>query len=368
MFYSLEKEPKMNDIVKFPPNIIYQIKVKKIINSIPIYDFVQFDGNIVYNIQQYGEKLIIILGDKEYELNINRSSNILKNIVAIYSEYKIYTTTQAQISGFSDGSNITYLSNEISMDELEYRLDNMFQYLEFKNVLIEDPNTKYIYYKKSGIIVKIHQKNPFNQSDRNYQNYLIIVKIKINKNICEIIPYSYRNIMLNSYYNASIVNLFEIITAKLNEFVKPLIPYANLPDSFFHMHVVNIQNENKIILVLHAKYEIENIQENKTINYIYEDQYATKYKIKRIKNLNNFTENEINNLRKLHSFYFLFDLDTNEHYLFAIRDSNNIKWNLPNSIGLNANSFGPNICDINYIIGRPIILTIQTNTKCELFC
>ena len=115
---------------------------------------------------------------------------------------------------------------------------------------------------------------------------------------------------------------------------------------------------------------------NDIFQYNFEDSDGKRYITERYKPIKDLSPDEIKHVKKIHSFYFLFDLDTNNHNLFSatdeamnIRDSKGEDiWN--DGIALKDNAFGSTIADINYIINRPIIVTIKSTTKilCEVFC
>lgn len=373
IWYSLSEIPTQGKIVKMIENNKFKIRVKDASGK---YNPMNFNGNILFRENQRTGKIKIELDGQEKEINFDANANdnvIISdyiNIVTIYRNYMTNNTDQMQISNYAIGNNKLYLHPGIDWVEMEKRLDGMFDGEEADNKirLIVDDTKTFLYYKKYDILIQMGKDDGF---------YLIIIPVKKIDNKYEITPYNYKNIIVNDYYYNSVKNLFEVITKKLNEVITDGSPYYNLPDSFFHIHVVDVLNENKIVMVVHAKYEIENRISQDFIDYMFKDSDDKIYNIKRSKPISTVEEGseEETQLRKIHSFYFLFDLERNEHNLFSTVDASNditdsegnTIWN---RIALIDASFGTNIADINYMLNRPVILTPYGNTKsgCKVFC
>lgn len=374
MWYSLEKRPTDDEIVKMLGNKKFQFRVKRESK----YEPITFDGKIIVKTGQVG-KIKIELNGKEEEINTvavtnNTDSKINDyiNIVNIYRNYAMAIGDQSQYSNFSTGSNKLYLRNTTDLREMENRLDGMFGGSDPENktrtVVTEDGHENFfITYKKYNILVKI---------DTGEDKYLYIIPATKIDDKYEIMPYNYKNTLVNDNYYDSVKKLFELIVEKLNEIMPAGRTYANLPDGFFHLHVVDILDENKIMMIIHAKYEVENSLSENLIKYKFKDTNDEIYEMERNKPIDLLTSSEANEIAKKHSFCFLFDLDSNSHNLFSvtdegltITDSNGISiWG--SAIAFKDNVFGANIADLNYIINRPIVLTIYSNTKvkCDVFC
>ena len=375
MWYTLEKLPSRGATVKMLENNKFKIRVK---GSPGTYGkFVFFDGKIVFKEGQVG-KLKIELNGREEEINKqaeNGNSNAIindyVNIVSIYRSYMINTQDEVQMSNYGIGDNKLYLSDSVDWVEIKNRFDTMCDGSDPGNrtelELETDSRVTFITYTKYNILIKVGKDDG---------NYVQIIPVKKKGDKYEITSYTYKNLFVNEYYHNSVKKLFEVLVKKLNDKIVDGRTYSNIPDAFFHIHVVEILNENKIIMVLHAKYEIENKTNSDIFQYNFEDSDGKRYITERYKPIKDLSPDEIKHVKKIHSFYFLFDLDTNNHNLFSatdeamnIRDSKGEDiWN--DGIALKDNAFGSTIADINYIINRPIIVTIKSTTKilCEVFC
>jgi hypothetical protein len=190
IWYCLEMKPNQGNEILMRTNMKFTI------------DHIPFDNNIIYDIKQTFTNLKIGINNTIHTIDCIRSDNIYHNIVAIYKMFRMNSTDQAQLSGFSDGSNKTYIDK--NSDILE-RLDSMYNGM--KKVVI-DNNSTYIYYHNHDILINIKKGVK--------QDSIIMVPLKQIGDLYIIYPYSYRNIMLNSYYNDSVRYLFETITMKLN--------------------------------------------------------------------------------------------------------------------------------------------------------
>ena len=364
MWYSLEQTPKNEEVVKLLEKDLFRIRVKDGSEK-------KFDGKIVLK-GKPRSLLKIQINGKEEEIDFPANTcgdeilNDYINVANIYVKYMMNNADQGQISNFATGSDKMYLRIGANYEELEKRLDNMYDGSEHDNKtrFIHNDYEIYISYKKYNILVKINKKD----------RYLYIIPVKKVHDKYEIMTYNYKNVFVNEYYYESVKRLFEVLVEKLNEVIVDGRKYSNLPDGFFHIHVVDILNENKIMMVLHAKYEIEDRTGSST-KYDFMDTDGTHYQSTRLGGLDKLKKEETNKIKKIHSFYFLFDLDTNNHNLFSVVSDDDITdyncesiW--ASSIALKDDAFGANILDINYILNRPIIITIKATEaiKCGVFC
>lgn len=92
-------------------------------------------------------------------------------------------------------------------------------------------------------------------------------------------------------------------------------------------------------------------------------------------------ENIITTQRREHNFYILINRNENTHSIYQLNDSALDDYSINtlnekcktsffehlNTIGVNENTFGNTIFDVNHINNYGVILT-RTNKKCEIFC
>jgi hypothetical protein len=368
---SLEKPPTVGKIISLDPNIF---AIRDRASSLQFFnDFVTYDSSLTTDFLQ------VSIGSRNIDLTLRRKPSVYENILAIFKRIQTRTKIQdvQQMSNYAEQDTYIYLDSDIDISVLESRLDNMFDGNEPGTKQIQDPvssSNKLIYYNTYGVLANIHIKDPTNDDDSNKFNLVQALK---TGDKYEINPIQYANIMLNDYYNSSVQILFETIVKTLNDNIAtrtmPLSLYMTIPDAFFHIHVCDILDENKVMLVLHAKYEIES--DSTIVNYKYKDDVGILHDSIRYKPMSSLSKEEVVELRKVHSFYLLFDMGTNTQKIYSTNnDSMEVTdgedkslWNSSQSIALNTASFGKNIADLNYISGKKVILT-TAKLPCGVFC
>jgi hypothetical protein len=141
--------------------------------------------------------------------------------------------------------------------------------------------------------------------------------------------------------------------------------YNNLPDGFWHIHVTKIPNEDDILLTLHAKNEIVDIEE-KQYKYKNNDGESN---IVRIKNANLQNKNKKKGLQEKHNFFIL--LKKTEHsliYSLQNKDHSTNPLIADSGFSLSESALGYPIFDINHIRTKGVIITSVKGSLCSVFC
>jgi len=313
----------------------------------PTYKYTNTGPNLNTSINYNSTKNIITLkGTTQLQLP-SPSKNILENLKKITDNIKenkdVKDQDQVQFSG--NFGNNEWIRTNLNLDKINTSLLH-FGKSEGTDLLR--------YYPESNLFIILDK-------EEELVNYRIF-HVKRSKDDYKIFPHSYSDPILNDKYSPPIKGLFTSITTRLKEII-PGINYLNFPDRFFHIHVTPINNESYILLTLHVLYEIEsNVG---PVNFTHNGNT-----INRIASVNTFERDKTILIRKQHSFYLLFNLNENEHYIYnALELSNKDEYFLSNiAIGIKENIFGDNILDINYIGGTDNVLLSKVIKKCELFC
>ena len=369
----LEEKPLFGKRIKLSSLFFWCLNNKKIMSLIN-YDIetnkINFitDNNIVY---------------EEYYIteNIYKTIyNIIVNKIIFYKNFNSFDQIQISNFRFNDSFNIS----EILTKDFEYFLDCEYKILE--SGYFNEKNSK-IYYKYSEIysLLFLYITNKSLEKCTNWICIYLKKNIFDSKINFKIFPLCYNTIIINDIYKNSleylfmeIKNNFEIIS-KSYEFNKKTITnkkkynsnYKILPDNFFHLHCTNPldeKNDNSrfVLLTAHAKFEIVNspLDSSIDIDYKFIDIKNNQHDITR------FCQNSQNVFldRIYHNFYILFDLKTNCHNIFFIKNPNILKfWSLNESVGIEETLGGINYMDINYIENYSVIIS-KCNKKCTFFC
>jgi len=278
---------------------------------------------------------------------------IFEKMTKITDKEKSKDQDQIQISGFNNISSALTIDLKYK-DEFEKRLENY----EGEEGVFENNNIKYNYkyYKKFSILYVYNL-------DSDYV-YLYMYNMKEKDDTYEIFPFPYTNLLLNDNYESAVKSLFDEIVNTLNKITQSN-KYDTLPDGFFHIHVTIPDNQNRyILLTIHGLYEI--LSDTPYINdkYLYKKGLFSNYSITR-KGLDNMTDKD----KKDHSFYILFDTQTNNHKLYQIKDLNKATdfFSSKQTIGIYETILGTNIIDINHIKNKGVLVT-SVKKKCEYLC
>ena len=155
----------------------------------------------------------------------------------------------------------------------------------------------------------------------------------------------------------------------LNESKINTEPYYNiLPDGFFHIHLTET-SPKYILLTIHADREIV---ADGYINYNYETSKKYLLTRKKLSIDTLLSKKELLPMIKKHSFYLLFNLDSNDHSLYSFKSIDrgcysSILFELNNTLGTSETIFGLNYMDLNHINGYGVIAS-RTNKNCSFFC
>jgi hypothetical protein len=303
-------------------------------------------------------------------------SNLLDNFKIIVDKILAYINfpkDDSQVSGLLDVDDFTYFniiqfykeeSNEIiTIEEILHKF-KLFMIDRFNGEIpLEKTIGEYncLYFERSNIFI-MYKKDA--TDDIKYRMYYIQ---KLSDNDYKIFPLNYNNLLINEKYENSLKQLFKTISQQLNT-IHNNTNYQNIPDKFFHIHITPVNEENYVLLTLHALYEITTTNFN-NMEYTYVDKSGISIPNIR-KSQQNINEN-IQNERSVHSFYILFNLNENRHYLYKpngiTRNENGVFWGSAQGTGILQTNFGNAIADINHVDGYGVILT-RPISKCMYFC
>ena len=293
-------------------------------------------------------------------LKINRlSEDKIKQIFNLFK--KILNNSKrgdkTQLSGYKTFNEPTYFENNGIIERINsYKSSNLQNDL-VGNFVYENITYQYKYYHDKNIL--------YIYTIDNNDIKLYMFNVKKEGNIYKIFPFSYSNLLLNLKYEEAIKNVFETIRDKLNQITRSE-KYVILPDGFFHIHVTKPERQERyVLLTLHALYEIENHGPDITYNY----KTSNGQIISRIRKDEQTLSMNKDAIRKEHSFYVLYDLESSNHYLYQINDSDKINkfFGLQKSLGIEERLLGNNVFDLNHIEGKGVILTTLFK-KCDFLC
>ena len=244
-----------------------------------IIKFVEIkEENSNYNL--YNSKKELILENK----------NLIDILTKIESKFKIedYNINRTKCSEFTTNSN--FLSNlnepEIFKNAMKIDESDIFYIENTKNFIIKSKNLLY-FESKIMIIENIIFNN----------NKITYLKLK---------PYI-TQINVNEKYDYVLKKLFDVIATKINGYLKSDIIKV-LPFIFYHIHIIKVKDEHKILLNLHVAHE-DKI--SKPFNY-----KKNKYNYKNLEDLKKSAMRE-------HNHILLLDLDNIDNIdLYSIQQEN----------------------------------------------
>ena len=376
----LEEKPSKNKKIRLSCLLVWkstQAKISSLIN---------YNNNL-------GTISFLSNKDKYYEENY-KTDNIFKTVYDIITKKITFyrnnmSFDKIQISNFR--FNDSFNQMQISLEDYELLLESGYMISETNYF---EENNKKIHYKYSQINSLLFLYIP-NRLVNTYIDWMVIYvkKYIYEENIfLKIFPMNYNNIIVNDFYHNSLSNLFIIIKDNLEKITKSTeflnsvklqkkninskkhnSIYKILPDNFFHIHCTNLTNSinnntDYILLTAHAKYEIINLPfESLTdIDYNYIDRLDNQYQITRFSYQNKDSILD----RIYHNFYIFFNLKTNSHQIYYIKNivpEINKLWSHPESIGIEESIGGNTYMEINFIENYSIIIS-KCNKKCLLFC
>ena len=271
---------------------------------------------------------------------------------------KTFTAKSRQTSGYIDADSFLRTNSGINTLKILTNLTACFGIPSQEHTVTNiDRTTKiYNYYKEHNLLIMLTQDDDVVK----YRMYYI----KQDDDEYKIFPHSYLNPILNDLYSPPIKNLFKNITQTLNK-IKNNADYFNSPDRFFHIHITPVNNENYVLLTLHALYEIENTTNKKDI-FKYQNQTITRFSTAQLTQL---PANKMTN-RQAHNFYILYNMTLNEHFIYNVENI----WNDEDyyfdkkAIGIKETIFGTNIADLNYLGDNYNVLVSRAKLKCEWMC
>jgi hypothetical protein len=330
--FRYDKEPTGNTSVNIiKPVYLYETKeLKTSINYNPTNNTITFNSSPEISLQ---------LPNPNQDVFVN-----LKTIVAKIKENK-GTRDDQQISGFKDPDS--YIYTRLTPLQVEANLLKCFGNNEGRNNIH--------YYPSYNLLIILIEDDGLCK----YRMYYV----KKEQNNYQIFPHSYLNPILNDEYSVPVKKLFTSITSKLKEII-PSINYVTSPDRFFHIHVTPVNGEKRVLLTLHVLYELENKYPEKAI-FNYNGNI-----IDRVSSLSTISSSKRIEYRKQHSFYMLYNLESNEHYIYNLLElaTNENYFPKSESLGIKETIFGETIADINYIGDSYNVIITKTGRVCEYMC
>ena len=280
----------------------------------------------------------------------------LSGIIGYHSHYlhdeKYYNEILSKIKKYKsfDASNDIYV--EKTTQDIIFNKNIIFKYYHDKCMLFE--------------IQKIITFGENNNDNIEFKMWMYNVEFNKKNNVCKVFPFMNQDIMLNDKYEKAIINIFDSIKNKLNNITQST-DYKILPDNFFHIHVSEFNDDSYVLLTLHTLYE-NTTSHNNDINYVYKDDNDHDHNIFRSKKLDDIDNNVILEMMKKHSYYVLFNINDNKHYLYQINNANKLFIeNNSKSIGIKSTFMSNQLIDINHINNRGVIISFQ-NRKCDSVC
>jgi hypothetical protein len=242
-------------------------------------------------------KFIEILKKDGKYIYFNPDPKIKKNV----EENNINSILTEIIDKFRiDGSKYTKCGQFVTNPEF---FSNLRDPEIFKNVMKTDDSDVFYIEKTNNFIIKSKKLLYFESK------IMIIEEYKIENDeitFLKLKPYI-NQINVNKQYDDVLKKLFNIISIKINLYLKKNIIKV-IPFHFYHIHIVKVKDEHKILLVLHAANE-DGIR--KEFNF-------------RGEHYNKYTEDQYNeNDMRNHNHILLIDLDNIKNIdLYSIQDKN----------------------------------------------
>jgi hypothetical protein len=324
----LNNRPVNNSIVELNNNVYYKNRI--------IEKRIKIKKN--ENINKTFKKIFLTMIRTKFD----NSSNL--------DEYQFSGILEAEYPIYFDKKNIDIVVKNINNYKSKQNKDISGKFT------INDKNIyDYKYYIEKNIL--------FVYTIQNSELKLYMFNV-IDKDYYEVFPYSYNNLLLNEKYEFSVKKLFETILKKLKD-INEDEKYGLLPDGFFHIHLTRPYDQKKyIMLTLHTLYEITS-STNK-INYKYKDNEEI-YDIQR--EYYEYLQSNKNQSRKKHTFYILFNLDLNKHFLYELDKQIELNTFFDNStnIGFSETFLGNNFVSLNHIKNKGVFLGLE-NKACSIKC
>ena len=357
------KENNTLDVSTFLNNNKYFEKSGNLDNSFTISEFNKmkdfFDhlwkntnqSFIDSNTKKFADNLFSLNGDYKYPTTISRlaDSNELNNCNGFTWKFKNsqdkYDTKLIKfIEIIEESDEYKLFNSEDTIDEVKDNLINILLLIN-KNFINDAGNylkTKCTEFTTNAPLSNLDDPEIFKNAMKNddsdifniaenifiikskkllhiYGKTMIISEFKIDDNKIKYLklkPYI-TQINVNEQYDKILKKLFNVIANKINKYLNYTIIKVS-PFSFYHIHIVKVKDEHKILLVLHAAYE---------------DQIAENFTYKG----NNFNKMEYNDFRRNHmrhhNHILLIDLDNiTDMSLYSIKETNLNKINNENKM------------------------------------